>query len=94
MEGNNLFLNGPYRKKDYFYSLMSLEEYEDEYKSQVKPSVKRINGTRARCFYYIDNMEKARKYFFKSPLNFKTILYIITTYFGSQYVKKNYNIFG
>ena len=94
VEGTNLSLNGPYRRKDYFYSLMCLEEYEDEYKSQVITSVKRINGTRARYFYYIGDMKKARKYFLKSQFNLKTLLYLVTTFYGSQYMKKNYNIFG
>ena len=57
-------------------------------------SKKKINGALARYYYLIGNMYLARKYFLKSTIEIKTILYVITTFVGSKLVRKYFNIFG
>lgn len=91
---NNLSLNNDYRTVDFYFSLMTIEQYEDQYPKEVKISFKRIHGTRARYFYLIGNMKKARAHFMRAELNLKIILYYLTTYLGSGFVKKHFNVFG
>lgn len=90
---SNLSLDENYRRKDFYYSLMTLEQYEDKYPKEVALSYKRICGSRARYFYFIGNMIKARKYFIKAPFNLKTILYYLTTFWGHKFVNKKFNVF-
>jgi len=91
---NNLSLYQKYRTFDFFYSLLTIEQYEDQYPKEVKIAYKRIHGSRARYFYLIDKMPKARAHFKKAELSFKVILYYLTSYCGSGFVKKYFNIFG
>lgn len=92
--GQNLSLNENYRQKDYYYSLLFIERYKNEYPKEVRWGSKKINGSRARYYYLIGDMRSAREYFLKSRLNFITLLYMATTFFGSKFVKKKFNIFG
>lgn len=92
--GSNLSLNPYFRRVAHYHSLMTLEEYEDRYPKEVALAARRINGTYARYFYKIGRMKKARKYFRRSQWNWKTLGYIITSYFGANWVKKHFRIFG
>lgn len=92
--GENLSLNENYRRKDFYFSLFFIEQYENQYPKEVKIAYKKIHGSRARYYYVINNMKKARFYFLKSPLNLKTFAYYLTTFIGASYVKKKFNIFG
>lgn len=92
--GNNLSLNEQYRRKDFYFSLFSIEEYQNLYPKETRIAYKKIHGSRARYFYLMNNMKMARCYFLKSQLSLKNIAYYITTYFGSKYVRKKFNIFG
>ena len=94
VEKTNLSLNESYRRKDFYFSLMTIEQYASEYPKQVSLSYKKIHGSRARYYYLIDNMKKARFYFLRSELNLKTLAYYLSTFFGSAYVKKKFNVFG
>ncbi len=90
----NLSLDNEYRKKDYYYSLLSLESFENTYSHQVAVSRRRINGSRARYFYSVGDMRAARKYFRRSQWGAKEVMYYITTYVGSEWVKKHFHVFG
>jgi glycosyltransferase involved in cell wall biosynthesis len=92
--GNNLSLNETYRKYDFYYSLMTLEKYQELYPSEVSLSYKKIHGSRARFYYVIGDMKKARFYFSRSRWTLKTLLYYLTTFIGHKYIKRNFNIFG
>ena len=92
--GDNLSLNEQYRVNDYNYSLKTISAYKDEYSDSVKRSAKRINGSMGRYYYLMGNMRLARNYFLKSTFELKTILYLITTFFGSEVVKRYFKIFG
>ena len=94
VDGGNLSLNKDYRRFDYYYTRMIYEEYEDEYPQQVRAGVKGLNGTRARYYYKMNNMRKARKYFFQSKMNWKTILYIVSSFVGSSFAKKHFRVFA
>ena len=94
VEGNNLSLNEQYRLNDYTYSIKSILSYKDEYTKEVELSEKRINGSMGRYYYLIGNMQQARKYFLKSGIELKIMLYLITTFVGSKFVKKYFKVFG
>ena len=94
VDGLNLSLNEQYRINDYNYSLESIEKYKEKYEKEVKIGEKRINGSMGRYYYLIDNMPMARKYFVRSELDWKIILYLMTTFVGSKLVKKWFNVFG
>ncbi len=89
----NLSLNEDYRRKDFYLSLMFIEEFMNIYPKEVKTSYKKIHGTRARYYYLINNMKSARFYFLRSQLNLKTLAYYLTSFWGAKYVKRKFNIF-
>lgn len=90
----NLSLNETYRKYDFYYSLLTLESYEKSYPNETALAIKKVYGSRARYYYLMGNMKKARYYFFRSQWNIKTTLYYLTSFVGSQFVKKHFNVFG
>lgn len=94
VHGSNLSLNAVYRRNDYYLSLHTLENYEDAYPNEVSKGIKRLNGSRARYYYTVDNMKRARRYFRKSMFDTKNFMYYLTSYIGSQFVRRNYNVFG
>jgi hypothetical protein len=62
----NLSLDNNYRTADFYYSLMTIEKYEDKYPKEVKTAFKRIHGSRARYYYLTGNMPKARSHFLRA----------------------------
>ena len=94
VEGDNLSLNEQYRINDYYYSLKTISVYKNKYLAAVISAEKRINGSLGRYYYLIGNMKLARKYLLKSTVELKTILYLITTFVGSKFVKRYFKIFG
>ncbi len=91
---SNLSLNNTYRLRDYYYSLLTLENYKKAYPKAVRLGRKRINGSRARYHYLTGDMKQARHYFLRSPLGIKTLLFILTSFVGYKYVIKKFNFFG
>jgi glycosyltransferase involved in cell wall biosynthesis len=94
VSGANLSLNEAYRIRDFYYSLMTLENYETSYPKEVSIAYKKIHGSRARYYYLLGNMKKARRYFLKSQWSLKTLAYFLTSFAGSDFVKKKFNVFG
>ncbi|QIA06722.1 glycosyltransferase family 2 protein [Draconibacterium halophilum] len=94
VDKSNLSLNKQYRIRDYFYSLLTLEEFLPEFRKEVKLGRKRINGTRARYHYLLEEMSEARVYFRRSSFNLKTILFWLTSFAGYKFVIKKFNFFG
>lgn len=94
VDGANLSLNEGYRRKDFEYSLMFIKGYEEAYPKEVKIGHKRIHGSLARYYYLIDKMSKARYYFLRSGFSLKMLAYFCTTFIGSKFVKKKFNVFG
>jgi glycosyltransferase involved in cell wall biosynthesis len=91
---SNLSLNERYRNIDFNYSLMTVKQYQNDYPDEVIIAHKRIHGSMARYYYVMGNMKKARSFFLKSELNRKTLVYWLTTFFGSKWVVKKFNVFG
>jgi glycosyltransferase involved in cell wall biosynthesis len=91
---SNLSLNEAYRRMDFYYSLMTIEEYEASYPKEAIQGYKKVHGVRARYYYFIGNMPKARFYFLRSEWSLKMFLYYLTTFVGSDYVKRKFNVFG
>jgi glycosyltransferase involved in cell wall biosynthesis len=91
---HNLSLNHEYRIKDYYYSLMTLEHYSSKYSRQVSMARKRINGSRARYYYLIGNMTDARKYLLQAKPGIKELIYYVTSFIGSSWVKRKFQVFG
>lgn len=94
VDGKNLSLNKRYRKIDYYYALMCVEEYEQKYPKAVATAYKRINGSRGRYHYLIGEMKQARRYLFKAMPGIMETFYIITSFYGSRWVKKYFTVFG
>lgn len=94
VRSDNLSLDSFYRRMTYYYSQLALEEYEDEYPKEVARAVRSLNGSRGRYYYKIGDMKKARKYLLKSRRDWKTLAYLITSFAGSEWVKKKFRVFG
>ncbi|MEO0036868.1 MAG: hypothetical protein RIQ59_79 [Bacteroidota bacterium] len=94
LDGKNLSMNEKYRQNDYTFSIKTIETYKNTYPKQSKSALKKVNGTLARYYYVTGNMKEARFYFKKSTINLKTILYVITSFFGSKYIIKKFPVFG
>ena len=77
VDGKNLSLDENYRRKDFYYTLYFIERYERDYPKAYKIGYKKVHGSRARYYYLMDNMPKARFYFLKSGWSFKTVLYYL-----------------
>lgn len=94
VDGSNLSLNEGYRKRDFYFSLMHIEEFANDYPREAKIAYKRLYGSRARYYYLTGNMALSRFYFLRSSWDFKTLGYFLTTFFGAEYVKRKFNVFG
>lgn len=94
VDGPNLSLKEQYRLNDFEHSLSFLSTYSKVYPELVKLGIKRLHGSLARYYYLMGNMKKARTLFLRSELSVKTLLYYLTTFWGSNFVKKNFNVFG
>ena len=92
--GSNLSMDENYRKNDYDLSHQTVLLYKNEFPEVVNKSIKRINGSMARYYYVMGKMKKSRHYFLHSEIDMKTILYYLTSYVGSGFVKKHFNVFG
>jgi glycosyltransferase involved in cell wall biosynthesis len=94
VEQENLSLKDDYRIKEYNYALKTLEKYRSDYPSESLRGIKRTNGTRARYHYMTGDMKSARRFFLRSEIRLKTMLYIVTSFAGSKWVKRRFHIFG
>jgi len=94
VEDFNLSLNSQYRTKDFYYSLMTLDHYSEKYPQQVRVGYKRLYGSRARYFYLSGNMKRARFHFIRSGWNMVTLMYYLTSFAGSKFIKKRFTVFG
>lgn len=94
VEADNLSLKASYRKKDFEYSLKTIEQYAATYPVEARIGYRRTHGSMARYFYIIGNMKAARQYFLKSERSLKTVLYYLTTFGLANWVKKRFKVFG
>ena len=88
VDGKNLSLDHIYRLNDFNYSLAFFKD---------NPSViKKLHGSMGRYLYVMEDMKMARKYFLKSTLDIKTVLYFITSFNTklSKFIIKKFGVFG
>lgn len=88
VDGKNLSLNHEYRKRDFYVSLLLMDDDFDV--------IKIMYSSRARYFYVMGEMKKARFHFLRGVLNWKTVLYFITSYNKrvSRLIVKKFGVFG
>lgn len=92
---SNLSLDEDYRRYDFDFSMDFVKNrFSSRYTKEVCLSIKRMHGSRARYYFLMNDMKKARYYFRRSELTLKTIAYYCATFIGAKYVKKKFNVFG
>ena len=94
VQGSNLSLNETYRKRDFELSLKAINSFEVDYPEQSKLGAKRLHGSLARYYYLVGDVVQAREFLRQADLSAMNVAYYLTTYFGHNYVRKNFRIFG
>lgn len=94
VDGPNLSLNEKYRINDFNHSVECVMQYQKLHPAEVKNGIKKMHGSLARYYYLTGKMELARALFLKADKNFTTLFYYLTTFYGSNFVKRKFNIFG
>lgn len=89
----NLSRNENYRRKDFFYSLYTLDGYKNQYPKAHRTGYRRLHGSRARYFYVNNQMEEARFYLMRSEFSWKSIGYFLTSFLGSSWITNKYRVF-
>lgn len=88
IDGNNLSLDLTYRKRDFYMGLLYID---GDYKT-----MKKWIASRARYHYTIGDCKMARFLFIRGTINWKTILYYITSFIKPIriIIVKQFNVFG
>jgi len=83
----NLSMNREYRKRDFYMGLLQVDGY--------TPVMKKWYSSRARYHYVKSEMSIARFYFIRGVLNWKTILYFLSSFNLklSKLIVKKYKVF-
>lgn len=92
--GSNLSLDAKFRQVSYWFSSMTIEHYFQKYPREAAIGMGKLSGTKARYHYLKGEMKLARRFFLRSRFCAKTILYLLTSFFGSMVVKRHFRIFG
>ena len=92
--GTNLSLDEGYRLKDFAHSRATLEAYRERYPTAAAQGLRRLHGSLARYYYLIEKMPEARRHFRLGEVSAKTVLYWLTSWAGSRWVKRRFNVFG
>lgn len=108
VHGDNFSLDNRYRALDYYYLGLVLDGYYDRYPHLVERGLSRLSGSRARYFYLSagnpdlaggkaekrQRMRRSRFYFRRTRFSLKVLLYYVTSYVGSGWVRRRFHIFG
>jgi glycosyltransferase involved in cell wall biosynthesis len=94
VEGGNLSLNSTFSARNFYYALLTLEEYATRYPTQVRLAYKRLHASRARYFYLLGDMPRARFHLGFAPWTLVNLLYFLTTYVGRDWVVKKFPVYG
>jgi len=88
VDGKNLSLDPAYRKRDFYMGLLEID-------GDIR-TMKRWYASRARYHYVMGETAMARFYFARGAINWKTILYYLTSYNKtiSKWIVKKYRVFG
>lgn len=71
-----------------------MESYRNAYPCEVSRGMRRLNSSRARYFYLVNNMPDARRHLIKSTFGVKELAFLLTSYAGSSFIRKNFHLFG
>ena len=84
----NLSMNPEYRKRDFYMGMLLVDDNIETLKSMY--------GTRARYYYVMGEMKRARFHFWRAKHDCITALYIITSYSrkASKLIIKKFGVFG
>ncbi|NJK87596.1 MAG: glycosyltransferase family 2 protein [Bacteroidales bacterium] len=91
---SNLSLNDEFSGKDFYYSLLTLENYEEKYPEETKKGIKNLYGSRARYFFLKNKMKHSRKYFLYSPFQIKNMAYLASSFICSNFIRKTFHFYG
>ena len=91
---SNLSRTSAFRVVDYHFAMLTIESYSDSFPKECKLCAERLNATRAKFHYEMGQMDIARRFFKKSQWEVKTALYYMSTYIGSDWVRKNHHVYG
>jgi glycosyltransferase involved in cell wall biosynthesis len=93
VDGSNLSLSLSYRQQDFYYSLLTIEQYAAEFPKAYIEAYRRIHDSRARYHYLMGDMRKARFYFLRGERSVKVALYYLSTFWGSAWIKKRFKVY-
>lgn len=90
VNGKNLSFNPGYREDDYQIIYNHLRSKNDI------GGIKRLNATRAKYFYKMEDYKHARYYLRLSSYSIKNIAYYFTSFVSvlAKWIVKKYNVFG
>lgn len=94
VDGQNLSYRKEYRMKDFAFTRRVIESYRNEFPDEVKLGLKRLNGSIGRFHYLLGELSEARYFLVRSPINLKTIAYLLTSFCCSRWIVKKFHIFG
>lgn len=94
VEKSNLSLDEEYRKKDFEFALKTIEKYATTYPKAVKKAGNKVHGSMGRYYYLMGKMKEARYFFLKAGFSWKNAAYFLTSFYGHNFVKRKFNIFG
>jgi hypothetical protein len=88
VDGNNLSLDPEYRKRDFYLGLLQADG--------DTAVMKRWYSSRARYHYLTGEVKLSRFFFLRGHINWKTILYFITSYSNSlrRIIIRKFGVFG
>jgi hypothetical protein len=88
IDGTNLSLDPKYRKRDFYMGLLDVDGNLSVMKKWI--------ASRARYHYVMGDMKMARFFFARGSIDWKTILYFISSYnrILSKWIIKKFNVFG
>ena len=92
-DGKNLSRNERYRRLDYEVSINYLSNLPKSLEPLIEKGIQGVNGTMGRYYYSEGKMKQARKYLLKAKPSFKTIIYYLTTFIGSNFINKSFKVF-
>lgn len=88
VDGSNLSLDPDYRRRDFYMGLLAIDGDLD--------TMKRWYSSRARYHYLTGEVKLSRFFFLRGHINWKTILYFITSYSNSlrRIIIRKFGVFG
>ena len=90
-QGNNLSLKKEYRLKDFYFSLLTLENYDEP---DAIIGRKKLYATMGKYYYKTGNCKKARQFFGYDKLSIKNFAYYYSSFICPNFVNEHFRVFG